>query len=278
MSSNPATAHAELQARKAALLKSHWVAADPKAKQEFNPVSSTPLDLSYQRSRSMTRDMLYERNMMMSKHVVDGRLTVSPASAFVASKYQEGLPRTAHEDAKALMSRATMNIVLGSDPPYEPELGCTMTSNSKYGSTTGHRHPPGINLLEMVEPRRDTTCDGAHRCSLTEQHLSNIHNPWKSDFPERARSSTSGVLLRDLMHRHTRSGYNPDERYFQPPTEQYTVGWGILDKYGGSCAKYCPGAAWHGRKASHITRFQERLALGARHHLSGPMTKTELHY
>ena len=67
-------------------------------------------------------------------------------------------------------------------------------------------------------------------------------------------------------------------RYFQPPTEQYTVGWGILDKYGGSCAKYCPGAAWHGRKASHITRFQERLALGARHHLSGPMTKTELHY
>ena len=217
MSSNPATAHAELQARKAALLKSHWVAADPKAKQEFNPVSSTPLDLSYQRSRSMTRDMLYERNMMMSKHVVDGRLTVSPASAFVASKYQEGLPRTAHEDAKALMSRATMNIVLGSDPPYEPELGCTMTSNSKYGSTTGHRHPPGINLLEMVEPRRDTTCDGAHRCSLTEQHLSNIHNPWKSDFPERARSSTSGVLLRDLMHRHTRSGYNPDERFCAPP-------------------------------------------------------------
>ena len=40
----------------------------------------------------------------------------------------------------------------------------------------------------------------------------NIHNPWKSDYPERARSSTSGVLLRDLMHRHTRSGYNPDER------------------------------------------------------------------
>ena len=35
---------------------------------------------------------------------------------------------------------------------------------------------------------------------MTEQHLSNIHNPWKSDYPERARSSTSGVLLRDLMH------------------------------------------------------------------------------
>ena len=33
----------------------------------------------------------------------------------------------------------------------------------------------------------------------------------------------------------------PLTRYFQPPTEQYTVGWGILDKYGGSCAKYCEG-------------------------------------
>ena len=206
---DPAKARAELQARKAALLKSHWVAADPKAKQEFVPVSSTPLDLSYQRSRSMTRDMLYERNMMMSKHVVDGRLAVSPASVFIAKMYQAGLPNTAPD---AGMSRATMNIVLGSDLPYEPEPNTTMTTNSAYGSTTGHRHPPGINLLEMVEPRRDTTTDGAHRSSLTEQHLANIHNPWKSDYPERARSSTSGVLLRDLMHRHTRSGYNPDER------------------------------------------------------------------
>ena len=30
-------------------------------------------------------------------------------------------------------------------------------------------------------------------------------------------------------------------RYFQAPTEQYTVGWGIMDKYAGSCAKYCEG-------------------------------------
>lgn len=218
--SDPAKARAELQARKAALLKSHWVAADPKAKQEFVPVSSTPLDLSYQRSRSMTRDMLYERNMMMSKHVVDGRLSVSPASLFIASKYQAGLPSAAPD---AGMSRATMNIVLGSDLPYEPEPNTTMTTNSAYGSTTGHRHPPGINLLEMVEPRRDTTTDGAHRSSLTEQHLANIHNPWKSDYPERARSSTSGVLLRDLMHRHTRSGYNPDERCLALSTLRYAA-------------------------------------------------------
>ena len=257
-----------------ALLKSHWIAADPKAKQEFNPVSSTPLDLSYQRSRSMTRDMLYERNMMMTKNIVDGRLSVSPASQFIASKYAAG----SGAKAGAGIDRASMNIVLGSDSPYEPAPGTTATTNSSYGSTTGHRHPLPIDLMQMVEPRRDTTLDGSHRASLTEQHLANIHNPWKSDHPERAASSTSGVLLRDLMHRHTRSGYNPDQRYFQPPTEQYTVGWGIMDTYAGSCAKFCPGAAWHGRMGSHITKFSERLALGARHHLSGPMTKTELHY
>jgi hypothetical protein len=166
----------------------------------------------------MTRDMLYERNMMMSKHVVDGRLAVSPASLFVASKYQGGLPSAT---PNAGMNRATMNIVLGSDLPYEPDPNTTQTTNSAYGSTTGHRHPPGINLLEMVEPRRDTTTDGAHRSSLTEQHLANIHDPWKSDHPERARSSTSGVLLRDLMHRHTRSGYNPDERCL--PSARYAA-------------------------------------------------------
>jgi len=255
----------ELQARKAALLRSHWIAAAPDAKQEFNPVSSTPLDRSYQRSRSTTRDALYERNMLMSP-MVDGRQTISPASSFIASKYAAPPPK------KGGLDRASMNIVLGSDAPE------TGTTNSHYGSTTGHRHPPPIDLLTLVEPRRDTTLDGSHRASMTEQHLANIHNPFKTEFPARAKSSTSGVLLRDLMHRHTRSQYDPDERYFLPPTEQYTVGWGIKDKYGAACAKYCEGAAWYGRKGSHITKFSERLALGARHHLSGPMTKTELHY
>lgn len=256
----------ELEARKAALLRSHWIAADANATQEFNPVSSTPLDRSYQRSKSVTRDALFERSMISSP-ILDGPQLISPASSFVATKYSSDLvPKAGGHD------RSSMNIVLGSDAPS------VETTNSHYGSTTGHCHPPPINLLTLVEPRRDTTLDGSHRASMTEQHLANIHNPFKSEFPARASSSTSGYLLRDLMHRHTRSQYNPDERYFLPPTEQYTVGWGITDKYGLSCAKYCKGAAWHGRKGSHITKFSERLALGARHHLSGPMTKTELHY
>ncbi len=257
----------ELQARKAALLRSHWIAADPDAKGEFNPVSANPLERSYTRSRSETRDALYERNMMNPIEVVDGRLTVSPASSFIASKYAAPPP------PRGGLDRSSMNIVLGSDP-WEGWA----TMNSVVGSTTGHRHPPPLDLLEMVEPRKDTTLDGSHRASQTEQHLANIHNPWKSDYPERAASSTSGVMLRELMYRHTRSQYNPDQRYFLPPTEAYTIGWGISDKYGAACAKYCPGAAWHGRTGSHITKFSERLALGAKHHLSGPMTKTDLHY
>ena len=55
----------EMQARKAQLLRSNWVAAGANATQEFNPVSTTPLDRSYQRSKSATRDTLMERNVAL---------------------------------------------------------------------------------------------------------------------------------------------------------------------------------------------------------------------
>jgi len=259
----------EMQRRKATLLRSNWAANAGEggigAGIEYNPVSETPLDRSYQRSKSATRDALYERNLMTP--ISGGGATLSPASTFVATKYAPGGANPAGG-----LGRSSMNIVLGSDP------ASMETTNSHYGSTTGHKHPPPIDLLQQVDPKRDTTLDGSHRASMTEQHFANIWNPFKTEFSERAASSTSGVLLRDMMHRHTRSQYNPDERYFLPPTEQSSVGWGITDKYGLCCSKYVEGAAWYGRSGSHITKFSERLALGARHHLSGPMTKTELHY
>lgn len=255
----------EMQARKAMLLRSSWVAAAPGAKQEFIPVSETPLDRSYQRSKSATRDMLTVKRDNTPFEAE--RTTVSPASSFVATKYAPPPGAVAGS-----LGRSSMNIVLGSD-------GRSLeTTNTSYGSTTGHRHPPPIDLLQIVARKRDTTLDGSHRASMTEQHFANIWNPFTSDFPERAASSTSGLVLRDMMHRNTRSQFDPDERYFQPPTEQYVMGWGIKDKYDQSCAKYVDGAAWYGRTGSHITKFSERLALGARHHISGPMTKTALHY
>lgn len=255
----------EMQARKAMLLRSNWVAAGADATQEFIPVSETPLDRSYQRSKSATRDMLTMKRD--NTPFESERATVSPASTFVASKYAPPPKAVAGS-----LDRSSMNIVLGSD-------GRSLeTTNTSYGSTTGHRHPPPIDLLQIVAPKRDTTLDGSHRASMTEQHFANIWNPFKSDFPERAASCTSGGMLREMMHRGTKSQFDPDERYFLPPTEQYVMGWGIKDQYGKSCAKYVDGAAWYGRTGSHITKFSERLALGARHHLSGPMTKTALHY
>jgi len=80
------------------------------------------------------------------------------------------------------------------------------------------------------------------------------------------------------MHRHVRSQYHPEEKYDLPPSMQNEIGWGISSKYRDACAKFQDGAAWHGRTGSHITKFSERLLLGARHHLSGPMTNPKLHY
>ena len=86
-------------------------------------------------------------------------------------------------------------------------------------------------------------------------------------------------MLREQHGRHVRSQYHPHEKYVQPPSVQNDMGWGLtLDKYKAACAKYQEGAEWHGREASHITKFSERLLMGARHHLSGPMTNPKLHY
>ena len=85
-------------------------------------------------------------------------------------------------------------------------------------------------------------------------------------------------MLREANRRHTRSAYHPEHRYKLAPTEQSEIGWGIVDKYSQASAKFCDGAAWHARTGSHITKFSERLLLGARHHLSGPSTPLGLYY
>ena len=102
---------------------------------------------------------------------------------------------------------------------------------------------------------------------------------YKSDNPKRSASYRSANMLRDMKNRHVRSQYHPEERYVLPPTVQSDIGWGLTpEMYKASCAKFQEGAEWHGRTGSHITKFSERLLLGARHHQSGPMTKPALHY
>jgi len=253
----------ERKERSTRMQTSSWIAARKDGVQEFIPVSSTPLEASYQRSTSTTRGDYHQRVRMDSSGAKVER--PAPASKWVAQKYKSSVNKE--------VGTFGASVVLGSDP-------VTMTtSNSNFGERFAIPVPE-IDLLQTVPTRRDTTLDGAHRASMLEKHFLQIHDPYDTtkDHHQRAASFQSGYMLRENMHRHVRSQYHPEDKYFLPPSVQNEIGWGISDKYGDACAKYQEGAAWHGRTGSHITKFSERLLLGARHHLSGPMTNPKLHY
>jgi len=244
---------------------SNWIAASKDGVSEYIPVSSTPLDTSYQRSTSATRNDFHQRMALMTSGPKVEK--VAPAGQWVANRTMGINPNA----EKKISTFGGSQMILGSDPiVFE-------TSNVVYGQLQDIP-TPSIDLLETVQTRRDTTLDGAHRASMTEKHFLQIHSPYDSETPARSASFQSGVMLRDNMHRHVRSQYHPEEKYFLPPSVQNEIGWGISSKYRDACAKFQEGAAWYGRKGSHITKFSERLLLGARHHLSGPMTKPSLHY
>ena len=256
---------AERDLRKSQMQVSNWVAAAEGGSREYIPVSSTPLSQAYQRSKSITRSEYLARTASEDERA-KMRDATAPAAGWIAKKYS------------APVSADTMykpNIVLGTDPD-PPSL--TKLSNSAYGESL--KIPPEeIDLLQSVPKLRDTTLDGSHRASMTEGHFLSIWDPYYSIHRQRSASYTSAAMLRDQHQRHVRSQYHPEEKYVLPPTVQNEIGWGLdYDKYMTSCAKYQEGAEWHGRTGSHITKFSERLLLGARHHLSGPMTNPKLHY
>jgi hypothetical protein len=248
----------EREARKAVMQTSNWIAAAEGGSREYIPVSSTPLDQSYQRSKSVTRSDYLARLQTQSEANRAKRDAYAPAGAYIASKTRP--------------PPAPVGQVLGYDERS------SSTSNTAYGESL-HMPSESIDLLQTVPKLRDTTLDGAHRASMTETHFLTIWDPYDSKHPERSGSFQSAAQLREAYGRHVRSQFAPHEKYVLPPTVQSDMGWDLtLDKYKDSCAKFQEGASWHGRKASHITRFSERLLLGARHHLSGPMTKPALHY
>ncbi|KAL1521141.1 hypothetical protein AB1Y20_022695 [Prymnesium parvum] len=251
----------ERLARKTQMQTSNWSAASKYGKHEYNPVSSTPLDPGYQRSTSTTKSDFFFKMQLSNSGPPQQKLP--PASDFIARRY--AVP--ARKDAGTFGA----SIVLGSDPAH------IETSNSSYGMAQ-HIEAPPIDLLETVPVLRDSTLDGAHRASMTERHFLQIHDPYASKYPGRAASFQSGQMLRENKKRNVRSQYNPEDMYLLPPSVQSEIGWGITSKYKDACAKFQDGAAWHGRTGSHITKFSERLLLGARHHLSGPMTNPKLHY
>jgi hypothetical protein len=262
----------EREKRKAIMQTSNWVAAAEGGSREYIPVSSTPLDQAYQRSKSVTRSEYLGRLESQSAQRSLLRDKIAPAGDFVATKYNQPTGFGGGDQSRA--PGGGMSIVLGSDPDERFKE----TSNSAYGLTSALESET-IDLLKTVPKMRDTTLDGAHRASMTEGHFLSIWDPYTSAHRERSRSFASAGMLRDSMHRHVRSQYHPEEKYVLPPTVQNDIGWGLnLERYKESCAKFQEGAEWHGRVGSHITKFSERLLLGARHHLSGPMTNPKLHY
>ena len=258
----PAEIAAEAAQRKAIMQTSNWTAAQEGPPTEYIPVSSTPLDSSYQKCKSMTRAEYLERTgAQLHASMKSSQNHFAPAADFVGSKYYK----------PAKMEEGT-TIVLGSDPRE------TARSSEIVGREM-EIPPEPIDLLQRVATMRDPTLDGSHRASMTEGHFLSIWDPYDSVNPSRSRSFQSAVQLRDAYHRHQRSQFHPDEKYVLPPTVQSDMGWGLnMDAYKASCAKFQEGAIFHGRKASAITKFGQQLALGPRSHLSGPMTKPALHY
>ena len=118
--------HMEREERKARMQLSNWVAAAEGGSREFIPISSTPLDEAYQRSKSMTRSAYLSR-----LETGDGRRrdpSMSLAADFIATKDARTRSGPSESQHKVLTQRAS--IKLGYDPVVHA------TSNSAYGVTS----------------------------------------------------------------------------------------------------------------------------------------------
>ncbi len=243
----------EALARKAALLHSSIGFANSAAG-DYRPVSAYELE--------------HKPSKLSQTLEPPHKPSESLASQFVAQQYVAARV----DEAQSKAASARVSIVLGSDAAEH-----TLAS-SAVGDWAECEPEAAVDLLETIEAKRDSTLDGAHTASMTETHILPMWDSFQSEHPVRAASYQKYTMLRDAKLRHSRSAYSPDERYSLPPTEQSVIGWGIADKYGMACSKFCPGAVYNGRKGSHVTKFQERMLLGARHHLSGPSATKTLHY
>lgn len=243
---------------------SSWVAAGANGAREYVPVSAVPLEPSYVRIKSEASKLIYDK---LSAQAVAAPDKVAPASAFVAAQ-----TTTAGDSTHGHVFTADRDSICFGYA--KPSLD---VSSGVYGATQ-QSAKESIDLLTTVPMKRDNTFDSDHRASMEEKHFLSVHDSFVASDRVRAASFKSGLMLRESMHRHVRSPYHPEDKYILPPTAQSEVGWGISAKYVDACSKYQEGAQWHGRKGSHITHFSERLLLGARHHLSGPMTNPKLHY
>jgi len=224
---------------------------------------------------SMSQSPLRQPQRRIAEHEVPARPRLDPAASFVACKttgdkwrptmYMGDADYVKHDPHK-------LNIQHGADTQSGDERFRPMSS--QVGSMVALPRAPPLDLLNMGTAfPRDATLDGEHAAAQTEQHLLPVHDPYGAKNREAARSYQSYRMVRDDKLARRVSQYHPEEKYHQPPTTQNEYGWGIVDKYDQACAKYTPGAVWAGRKAGDISKFSQRMLLGAHHHQSGPLTK-----
>jgi hypothetical protein len=251
----------EQKARKMANLKSSIGFASSNTG-EYLTMSQTPLSQPKSRVASMYAQQ------------PPSRVRLDSASTFVATK-------TTGESWKPEMYLGDSTYVKYNPNQLNIKLGQEISAEERYqpiswqvGSAVALPRAQPIDLLntDTTFPR-DSTLDGTHTASQTEKHLLPVHDPYWARNREAARSYQSYRMIRDDKMARRVSQFHPEEKYHLPPTTQSEYGWGIVDKYGQACAKYTPGALWAGRKAGDISKFSQRMLLGAQHHLSGPMTQ-----
>lgn len=164
-----------------------------------------------------------------------------------------------------------VNIKLGSEAGATGERFDTVSK--EVGASVRLAEPPPPDLLSSLDRPRDGTLDGPHAASQTEKHLLPVHDPYLPKNRDAARSYQSYRMIRDDKLARRVSAYHPDQKHQEPATTQMEYGWGVAEQYRIASPKYAPGALWAGRKAGDISKFSQRMLLGAHHHLSGPMTQ-----
>jgi hypothetical protein len=242
----PGEMYKDREARKAVMQTSNWIAAQMGPKPDYLPVASTPLDSSYQKSKSETRAAYLDAIETQTRMAREARSYNSPAADFIAKKY-------AHVGVAPDQEGTT--IALGYDPRS------LEVSSTKIGASLNLPVEP-LDLLERVPTLRDATLDGSHRASQCENHFLPIWSPYDSIHPSRSASFQSANQLREAHHKHSRSQYHPEEKYVLPPTVMSDIGWGLdLKANKAACRKIQHPDMWHGREASAITQFSQRLQL-----------------
>lgn len=249
----------EQQARKLANLKSS-IGFASSTTGEYLATSQNPLEQPKPR--------------LAVSHTPPARVRLDPASTFVAArktgqgwKPQMYLGESEYVKYNPHKVNVSLGNEIGADDRFQP-------LSRQFGSSVSLPQEPPIDLLNMdTRFPRDKTLDGSHAAALTEQHLLPVHDPYWSKNRDAARSYQSYRMMRDDKLARRVSQFHPEEKYHLPPTTQSEYGWGIVDKYDQACAKYTPGALWAGRKAGDISKFSQRMLLGAHHHLSGPVTQ-----